>query len=37
MLRNSAMLRAIFKNNRGDTSGTGPAYPLGAPEFIPGF
>ena len=37
MLRNSAMLRAIFKNNRGDTSATGTAYPFGAPEFIPGF
>ena len=37
MLRNSAMLRAIFKNNSGDTSATGTAYPFGAPEFIPGF
>ena len=37
MVRNSAMLRAIFKNNRGDTSGIGTAYPFGAPEFIPGF
>jgi hypothetical protein len=31
------MLRTIFKNNRGDTSGIGTAYLFGAPEFIPGF
>ena len=31
------MQGAIFKNNRGDTSGIGTAYPFGAPAFIPGF
>ena len=29
------MLRAILKNNRGATSGTGTAYPTGAHEFTP--
>ena len=37
MLRKSAMLRAIFKNNRGATSGAGTAYPSGAHEFTHGF
>ena len=37
MLRNYAMQRAIFKNNRGATSGAGTAYPTGAPDFTPRF
>ena len=37
MLRNSAMQRAIFKNNRGNSNGTGTAYHFGTPEFIPGL
>jgi hypothetical protein len=37
MLKNSAMLRAIFKNRRVATSGAGTAYPSVLHEFTPGF
>ena len=37
MLRNSAMLRAIFNNNMCATSGAGTDHLSGTPEFIPGF